>query len=129
MRAIDTNVLMRLLVRDDARQVAAAEVFVSKGAWISHLVLAETAWVLESVYGRDAKAIADTVEMLLRHAQLAVQDADIVRAALANFRRRPAAGFSDCLIVEIARRKGHLPLGTFDRDLGRLEGAERIQAE
>ena len=42
MRAVDTSVLVRLLVRDDADQVEVAEVFVASGAWISHLVLAET---------------------------------------------------------------------------------------
>jgi predicted nucleic-acid-binding protein len=49
MRAVDTNLLVRLVVRDDADQVNAAEVFVSKGAWVSHFVLAETLWVLDAV--------------------------------------------------------------------------------
>ena len=52
MRAVDTNVLVRLVTRDDARQVAAAENFVEPGAWVSHLVLAEATWVLTSVYER-----------------------------------------------------------------------------
>lgn len=42
MRAVDTNVLVRLATRDDAKQVAAAEAFIAKGAWVPHLVLAET---------------------------------------------------------------------------------------
>ena len=42
MLAVDTNVLVRLIVRDDADQVRSAERFVGKGAWVSHLVLAET---------------------------------------------------------------------------------------
>src|SRR5260221_10959468 len=50
MRAVDTNVLVRLLTRDDRAQLAAAEDFVSSGAWVSHVVLVETIWVLESVY-------------------------------------------------------------------------------
>lgn len=41
MHAVDTNVLVRLAVQDDAKQVAAAEAFVANGAWVSHLVLAE----------------------------------------------------------------------------------------
>ena len=49
MHAVDTNVLVRLLVRDDARQATAAEAFVAKGAWVSTLVLAETLWVLDAV--------------------------------------------------------------------------------
>ena len=46
MRAIDTNVLVRLLTRDDDRQAAAADGFTSKGAWVSHIVLVESTWVL-----------------------------------------------------------------------------------
>ena len=42
MRAVDTNVLVRLVVRDADEQVAAADEFVAAGAWVSHLVLAET---------------------------------------------------------------------------------------
>lgn len=126
MRAIDTNLLVRLLVRDDARQVAGAETFVAPGAWVSQLVLAETTWVLESVFGRTPAQIADSVAMLLEHAALVVQDADAVTAALGHFRKRPALGFSDCLILEVARKAGHLPLGTFDRELSRLPDTHRV---
>ncbi len=52
MRAVDTNVLVRLLVRDDTDQVNTAETFVSKGGWVSHVVLAETLWVLDAIYDR-----------------------------------------------------------------------------
>jgi len=126
MRAVDTNVLVRLLTRDDPKQVAAAERFVAPGAWVSHLVLSEATWVLVSVYGLDAGDVAVAVEMLLNHKDLTLQDADAVAAALELFRARPAVGFSDCLILESAKKAGHVPLGTFDRGLGRLEGAERI---
>ncbi len=126
MRAIDTNVLVRLIARDDPTQVAAAEGFVAPGAWVSHVVLAETVWVLESVYGLDPEACATAVDMLLSHASITVQDADTVTAALAHFRRKPSLGFSDCLVLEIARKAGHLPLGTFDRVLGKLGGGQRL---
>ena len=126
MRAVDTNVLVRLITRDDARQVSAADAFIAKGAWVSHLAVAETTWVLASVYDCDADAIATAVEMLLSHEHLTVQDAAVVAAAVAQFRQQPRVGFSDCLMVEIARKAGHQPLGTFDRDLGKLEGAHRL---
>lgn len=126
MRAVDTNILVRLVTRDDPKQVAAAESFVEKGAWVSHLVLAETLWVLESVYELDAERRAIAVDMLLSHRSLTLQDPDVVSAALAHCRRRPSLGFSDCLVLEIARKSGHLPLGTFDRDLAKLNGAERL---
>lgn len=126
MRAVDTNVLVRLLARDDPRQLAAAEAFVQGGAWISHLVLLETVWVLDSVYSVKPDKIADGVEMLLDHNAMVVQDADVVKAAIAQYRKHPRLGFSDCLVLEVARAAGHLPLGTFDRGLGKLQGAQKL---
>lgn len=126
MRAVDTNVLVRLLARDDPRQVEAAEKFVSSGAWVSTLVLVEAVWVLDVVYERTPAQLAAALRMLLAHAELTLQDADAVEAALRHFGARPALGFSDCLILEIARKAGHLPLGTFDRGLAKLEGAQRV---
>jgi predicted nucleic-acid-binding protein len=126
MRAVDTNLLVRLLVRDDTRQLDAAEKFIDKGAWVSQLVLAETLWVLDAVYERTPQQIALAVERLLTHAQLSLQDAEVVEAALRQFRARPALGFSDCLVLENARKAGHLPLGTFDRQLAKLDGAQRL---
>jgi predicted nucleic-acid-binding protein len=126
VRAVDTNVLVRLVSRDDARQVAAADAFIAKGAWVPHLVLAELTWVLSSVYDREPAAIATAIEMLLNHEHLTLQDPDTVAAAVERFRQRPRLGFSDCLVLEVARKAGHVPLGTFDRDLGALDGAERL---
>ncbi len=127
MRAVDTNVLVRLATRDDSVQVAAAEEFVASGAWISHLVLVEAMWVLASVYELSPSAIATTVEMFLNHRDLSLQEADVVAAALARFQKRPKLGFSDCLVLEVARKAGHVPLGTFDRELSKLDGTKRIQ--
>ncbi len=126
MLAVDTNVLVRLLTRDDAGQVSAAEAFVSKGAWVSHLVLAETFWVLDSVYDLTPAQIATAIEMLLNHRELSLQDADVVSAALDQYRQRPAVEFSDCLILEIARKAGHLPVATFDRDFAKLDDVRRL---
>ena len=126
MRAVDANVLVRLTTRDDPRQVAVAEAFVAKGAWVSHLVLVEAVWVLTSVYGLGPRQIATAVEMLLNHQDLAVQDPDAVAAALEHYRKKPSLGFSDCLVLEVARKSGHLPLGTFDRELSKLAGAQKL---
>ena len=126
MRAVDTNVLVRLVTRDDPAQVAAAEEFVAPGAWVSQLVLVEAIWVLTAAYELDAAAIATAIEMLLNHKELTVQDSDTVAAALEQYRNKPKLGFSDCLVLEVARKSGHLPLGTFDRVLGKLGGAHRL---
>jgi predicted nucleic-acid-binding protein len=126
MRAVDTNILVRLIVRDDLRQVTAAEAFVAAGAWVSHLVLAETVWVLDAVHDLPPARIATAIDMLLTHESLTLQDADVVDRALRKYRERPALGFSDCLVLETARKAGHLPLGTFDRQLGGLPDVERL---
>ena len=126
MRAVDTNVLVRLLARDDPKQVKVAENFVSAGAWVSHVVLAETVWVLAAVYELQAAQLAMAVDMLLSHKNLSVQDPEVVAEALKRYRTKPSVEFSDCLVLETARKAGHLPLGTFDRDLAKLEGAERL---
>jgi|SRR5580765_4810284 predicted nucleic-acid-binding protein len=126
MRAVDTNVLVRLITRDDPRQSAAAESYVEKGAWVSVLVLTEATWVLSTVYELTPREIARTIEMLLNHRDLVLQDAETVVEALELFREKPALGFSDCLILHLARKAGHLPLGTFDRSLAKAEGVQKL---
>jgi predicted nucleic-acid-binding protein len=126
MRAVDTNILVRLTARDDPRQTASAEAFIGEGSWVSTLALAEAIWVLARVYRRSADELADIVEVLLEHKDLTLQDADAVADALNVFRQRPALGFSDCLLVALARKAGHLPLGTFDRALAKVDGVLKI---
>src|SRR2546427_11675842 len=104
MRAVDTSVLVRLLTRDDPKQTAAAEDFIESGAWVSHIVLVEAIWVLDSVYKVKPKSIAAALAMLIDHQSLVVQDADVVSAALDTYRNRPGLGFSDCLILELAMK-------------------------
>jgi predicted nucleic-acid-binding protein len=126
MRAADTNLVVRLLVRDDPDQVPAAQAFVAGGTWVSLVVLVETAWVLSTTYRLGPAAIVQGIEMLLNDQDFILQDPETVTAALRTFRARPKLGFNDCLILEIARKAGHLPLGTFDRELARVDGAERV---
>src|SRR5271167_2489094 len=110
MRAVDTNVLVRLITRDDPGQAAAAEAFIEKGAWIPVLALAEATWVLSAVYDLSSKDLATAIEMLLNHRDLVLQDSETVARSLELFRAKPALGFSDCLLLHLARKAGHLPL-------------------
>lgn len=126
MRAVDTNVVLRVLTRDDPRQAAAADDFIRDGAWVSHMVLVEVTWALHAVYELPPARIADAVGMLLDHESLALEDAAVVVAALARFRVHPAVGFADCLILEVARRAGHGSLGTFDRRFAKVAGTEPL---
>jgi predicted nucleic-acid-binding protein len=127
MRAVDTNVLVRLITRDDPKQAADAEAFVvESGGWVGHLVLAETTWVLRAVYDHPPAAIVRALEILLNHAHLTIQDADVVVAALEHYRQHPRVNFFDYLILGVARKAGHLPVGTFDGQFAKLPGAQKI---
>ncbi len=126
MRAVDTNVVVRLLTRDDPRQTARAEAFVAKGAWVSHIVLVEVIWVMDSVFELSHRQLATAVDMLLNHRDLVLQDPEVVAGALGRFRRRPKLGFSDCMVLESARKAGNLPLATFDKELSKLDDVERL---
>jgi predicted nucleic-acid-binding protein len=126
MRAVDSDVLAGILTADDSQKREAAELFVEGGAWVSIVVLADTLFILRKTYGQDGSAIARAIDMLLKHDRLILQDADAVSAALEQFRERPSLGFADCLILALARKAGHLPLGTFDRKLAKLPGTQRL---
>ena len=126
MRAVDTNLLVRLLANDNEAQVRVAEEFIAAGAWIPHVVLAEAIWVLASAFDLSRAKLAEAIEMLLNHKSLAIQDSEAVVAALASFRQYAGVEFSDCLALETARRAGHLPFGTFDRRFSRLPGVQRL---
>jgi predicted nucleic-acid-binding protein len=129
MRSVDTNVLVRLIVRDDQQQSVSAELFIERGAWVPALALVEAIWELGSVYQLGSGALTTAVEMLLNHKDLTLQDADVVADALELFRSRPNLGFSDCLMLNLARKSGYLPLGTFDRNLAPIEGARKLRSE
>ena len=126
MRAVDTNVIVRLITRDDSRQTASAEAFIENGAWVPVVALAEAMWVLATVHELNPKALAVAIEMLLNHRDLVLQDTEVVAAALELFRAKPGLGFSDCLLLHSARNAGHHPLGTFDRNLAKVEGAQKL---
>jgi len=126
MRAVDTNVVVRVIVRDNLTQTASAESFLQGGAWISILALAETVWVLTTHYGFSASDLSNAIEMLLDHRDFVLEDAGVVAAALDLFRARPSLGFTDCLMLSLARKAGHLPLGTFDRNLAKVPGVQKL---
>lgn len=82
--------------------------------------------MLTAVYDLAHAEIATAIDMLLHHRDLTVQESDTAAAVLEQYRNRLALGFSDCLILETARKVGHLPLGTIDRNLAKLDGAEGL---
>jgi predicted nucleic-acid-binding protein len=64
--------------------------------------------------------------MVLDNDRLTLENPDIVAAALTTYRKHARVSFADCLILEAARKAGHLPLGTFDRRLAKLDGVKEL---
>lgn len=127
MAAVDTNVLVRLLVADDAAQTRRAEAFLEKGRplWVSTVVLVETCWVVASVYHWSKPQIVTMLRGLQDSPDFMVQASAPLRAAVELF-AASRADFTECLALELARAEGHLPLGTFDRKAAALPGAAAV---
>lgn len=128
MIALDTNALFRLLVDDPgapaqcrAVRAVAAE---AGGAWVATVVMVELVWVLQRAAGLTRAQVAPLIQHLLDNRAFTLQDAAAVRVGLAAW-RAGNADFADYLILAGARAVGH-PLMTFDRKLGRAEGAQLI---
>ncbi len=123
VRAVDTNILVRLLEQDDPAQSVAADAYQKAGGplWVSHIVLVETVWVLLSAFSRSKKEVLGVLDALLSNVDIHLQEEQIVNAAIEIY-RISKADFSDCLVLETARANGHLPLATFDKNLSKLPG-------
>lgn len=128
MRGLDTDVLLRLLLRDDEAQARRALAFVERSVrdgevlHVSLPVLCELTWLLA---GRTAnlgrEELAATVERLLDTHGIELQSRDAVREALADYRAGDA-DFADCLMGRLDRRAGCRDTATFDLRLARSEG-------
>lgn len=127
MRAIDTNVVVRLLVRDDDEQRRRAEALLRQpgGVWIALVALVETVWVLRSAYKFERSAIARVVKALLQTEGVVVEDEQLAQSALTSF-EAGTADFADYVILESARRANALPLWTFDEKLLRAKDVEGV---
>ena len=126
MIGLDTNVLVRYLVQDDAAQAAAATALIEAECtahdpgWIDHIVLCEIVWVLESAYGYERRLIAAVIGQILATSEFSVELPEQVRAALAHF-QRGVADFADHLIGRRNRDRGCEFTFTFDRKAARGE--------
>lgn len=130
MEAFDTNVIVRLCVRDDEAQYERAEALFRRatagaGAWLSSVVIAEVAWVLRVAYKFDRATSAATLRRLIAIDGVRLEDEATTRAALAAF-ESGSADFADYFILESARRAGALPLHTFDERLSKADGAKLV---
>ena len=127
MTALDTNVIVRYLVKDNAEQAEAARQLLesltsAQPGLICREVMIEVAWVLERSYRFPRARISDALMDLTAADTLVVENADDVAIAAHRY-RQGGVGFSDLMILQTAQRTGHPPLYTFDQKLGRLQGA------
>jgi len=127
MIAADTNLVVRHLTHDDARQTAIVErIFGDAEArgepiFLGQLVLCEVCWTLASSYGLGKTAIAGALEALLEDRAFLLQGRGVVEEALAQY-KKGKAGFSDYLIGAVAKQEGATATLTFDRRLSRARG-------
>ncbi|MDZ7857062.1 type II toxin-antitoxin system VapC family toxin [Sphaerotilus sp.] len=127
MIAVDTNVVVRLLVSDDPIQSQRAQQLFDDHAphdgslWLSDVVVVEVAWTLARAYDRSRSDIAKALNALTHHATVALESPAEIRAALALYAQGPA-DFADCLLAVKAERHGCEQVVTFDRKMRRLPG-------
>lgn len=132
MIGIDTNVLLRLLVRDHEEQARAVERFISTRfsqedpGYVSRVVIAETAWVLKDVYGYDRQQIAAAIRGVMNVSELQLESADEIDAAVADF-EQSSAGFADCLLARTNVAAGCDHTVTFDRKAAKLAGYKLLK--
>jgi len=117
MVAVDTNILVRFLVRDDPKQAArAASLIRSDTVWISKTVFLETEWVLRSLYGFSPAALAEALQALAGLQNVVLEDEVAVARALAWY--RDGLDFADALhLASVGNAK---QFATFDQKLGKL---------
>ena len=131
MVGLDTNVLVRYLVRDDAKQAEAARALlesltVERPGFVCREVIVELVWVLERSYKQSRDRIATVLEQLTATDSLVVEaDADVLRAA--SRYRSEVSGFADLMILAATERSEAYPLYTFDQKSARVEGVELLK--
>jgi predicted nucleic-acid-binding protein len=127
MLGIDTNVLVRFLVRDDeaqfekARKLIKREVAAGRRVFVSQLVLLETEWVLRSRYALPKIEIIAAISGLLDATDVQFEDEPTIEEAFFVW-KEGAADFADCLIGSRNRRLGCRATASFDVNASRLPG-------
>lgn len=124
MIAIDTNVLVRVLVDDPGAmeqcRMARGLIALHDSLWVNQIVLIETIWVLQSCYQFEKAHIGLVLEKLIQHPHIQLENDAEVKAGLEVF-HQSNVGFADCMILSDARQR-QLQLYTFDRKLSALGG-------
>ena len=129
MPALDTNILVRYIVQDDAAQPAAAKRHISRcvaeGAtlFVPVTVVLELEWVLRASFEFGKDDVLLTLSSLFSAAELTFESERALEVALQLF-RKASADFADCLHVALATQAGEHPLWTFDKGASKVSGAQ-----
>lgn len=131
MSALDTNVLVRYLVEDDAAQLTAAKQLISRCVadgstlFVPVTVVLELEWVLRSNFEFGKDDVLLTLSRLLSAAELTFESERVLEVALQLF-RKASADFADCLHVALSIQAGEQPLWTFDKGAAKVSGAQLL---
>jgi predicted nucleic-acid-binding protein len=130
VEAFDTNVVVRLLVRDDEEQFQRAEAVVRQavaagGAWPPAVVVVEATWVLRVAYTFDRATTVAALRRLVNVEGVVAEDGPAILRALDAYETGPA-DLADYVILYSADRAGASPLWTFDARLARAPGAKLV---
>jgi len=134
MAALDTNVLMRYIVQDDAAQLAAAQRLISRCVsggltlFVPVTVVLEVEWVLRSSFEFGKNIVLLTLSSLFSAAELSFESERALEVALQLF-RKSSADFADCLHVALATQANEQPLWTFDKGAAKVSGAQLLAKE
>jgi predicted nucleic-acid-binding protein len=131
MIGLDTNVLVRYIMQDDAKQAAKAVALVESltvevPGFVSLVSIVELGWVLSSSYRLTREQVAQALDLLLRTKQMIVDRADNVLSALRVF-KAGSADFADCLIERTAASAGCDRTMTFDAGAAKTAGMTLIR--
>jgi predicted nucleic-acid-binding protein len=133
MAALDTNVLVRWLTDDDAKQCAIVARLFERAVkneerlFVSVTVILETEWVLRSRYRFDKSLVTAALDALLGATELEFQTEPALEQALWLFKQAGAPDFADCLHVALVSQASQGPLLTFDERAAQLDGAQLLQ--
>jgi predicted nucleic-acid-binding protein len=131
MPALDTNVLARYIVQDDAAQLAAVKRLISRSLaegstlFVPVTVVLELEWVLRSNFEFGKDDVLLTLSSLLSAAELTFESERALEVALQLF-RKGSADFADCLHVALATEAGEQPLWTFNKGAAKVSGAQLL---
>ncbi len=120
MKAVDTNVVLRLLIADDPAQTAVAEHMLVDPVLVTLTVLLETAWVMRSRYAFSRAAIASVLVRFIDRPVVTVEEPMLVRWAIERFRL--GGDFAD--LIHLVSARSATSFATFDRAIARAAGPD-----